>query len=141
MKIHSEYDDERKYNSSTFFLAQGVLRKNFKLDLMLGSCVKQRTGTTAAIASQPMFSESWVIIISRVMPSRLRVCVGVLLAFMVCSLRGMFDCWIPAYAGRTKQILQGIADSNMGASKNSEFAQMQGARKILVPANLKVTLH
>jgi hypothetical protein len=28
----------------------------------------------------------------------------------------------------------------MGASKNSEFAQMQGAEKILVPANLKVTL-
>ncbi len=30
---------------------------------------------------------------------------------------------------------------NQGASKNSEFAQMQGAGKILVPANLKVTLH
>jgi hypothetical protein len=29
----------------------------------------------------------------------------------------------------------------MGASKNSEFAQMQGVEKILVPANLKVTLH
>ncbi len=28
-----------------------------------------------------------------------------------------------------------------GASKNPEFAQMQGAEKILVPANLKVTLH
>ncbi len=28
-----------------------------------------------------------------------------------------------------------------GTSKNSEFAQMQGAEKILVPANLKVTLH
>ncbi len=28
-----------------------------------------------------------------------------------------------------------------GASKNSEFAQMQGAEKVLVPANLKVTLH
>ena len=27
-----------------------------------------------------------------------------------------------------------------GISKNSEFAQMQGAEKILVPANLKVTL-
>jgi hypothetical protein len=25
----------------------------------------------------------------------------------------------------------------MGASKNSEFARMQGAKKILVPANLK----
>ena len=29
----------------------------------------------------------------------------------------------------------------MGTSENSEFAQMQGADKILVPANLKVTLH
>ncbi len=28
----------------------------------------------------------------------------------------------------------------MGTSKKSEFAQMQGAEKILVPANLKVTL-
>ncbi len=102
-----------KYNSSTLFLAQGVLRKNFKLDLMLGSCVKQRTGTTAAIASQPMLSDSWVTIISRVMPSRLRGRVWVLLAFMVCPLRGMFDCWIPAYAEMTKRILQGIADSNI----------------------------
>ncbi len=30
--------------------------------------------------------------------------------------------------------------NNMDASKNSEFALMQGAGKILVPANLKVTL-
>ncbi len=29
----------------------------------------------------------------------------------------------------------------MGTSKNLEFAQMQGAEKILVSANLKVTLH
>ncbi len=29
----------------------------------------------------------------------------------------------------------------MDASKNPEFAQMQGAEKILVPANRKVTLH
>jgi hypothetical protein len=29
-----------KYRSSTFFLAQGVLLKNFKLDLMLGLSVK-----------------------------------------------------------------------------------------------------
>ena len=28
-----------------------------------------------------------------------------------------------------------------GTSKNLEFAQMQGTGKILVPANLKVTLH
>jgi hypothetical protein len=71
-----------KYNSSTFFRAHGVLRKNFKLDLMLGSCVKQRTSTTAAIASQPMRSDSWVTIISRVMPSRL----GWLAGFFVASI-------------------------------------------------------
>jgi hypothetical protein len=29
------------YNSSTFFLAQGVLRKNFSEELMLGLLVKQ----------------------------------------------------------------------------------------------------
>jgi len=59
-----------KYNSSTFLRAHGVLRKNFKLDLMLGSCVKQRTGTAAAIASQPMLSDSCVTIASSVMPSK-----------------------------------------------------------------------
>jgi hypothetical protein len=47
-----------KYNSSTFALAQGVLRKNFKLDLTLGSCVKQRIGTASPMASHPMLSES-----------------------------------------------------------------------------------
>jgi hypothetical protein len=60
----------RKYNSSTFALAQGVLRKNFKLDLTLESCVKQRMGTASPIASQPMLCESCVTIISKVMPLR-----------------------------------------------------------------------
>jgi hypothetical protein len=72
-----------KYNSSTFALAQGVLRKNFKLDLMLGSWVKQRTGTASAIASHPMLSERCVTIISRVMPSRLGRLAGFLLVFIV----------------------------------------------------------
>jgi hypothetical protein len=31
---------DARYKSSTFFLAQGVLLKNFKLDLTLGSSVK-----------------------------------------------------------------------------------------------------
>ncbi len=77
---------DHKYNSSTFALAQGVLRKNFKLDLTLGSCVKQRTGTASAIASQPMLSESWVTIISRVMPSR----VGRLAGFLLESMLGFY---------------------------------------------------
>lgn len=37
---------------------------------MLGSFVKQRIGTAAAIADQPMRSESWVTIASSVMPSK-----------------------------------------------------------------------
>ena len=42
-----------KYACSTFALAQGVLLRNFRLDLMLGSWVKQRIGTAAPSASQP----------------------------------------------------------------------------------------
>lgn len=64
--VHLEF----KYSSSTFLRAQGVLRKNLRLDLMLGSCVKQRIGTAAPIASQPMRSASCVTIASSVMPSR-----------------------------------------------------------------------
>lgn len=60
-----------KYNSSTCLRAHGVRRKNFKLDLMLGSCIKQRTGTATDIASQPMVSANRVTMASRVMPSRL----------------------------------------------------------------------
>lgn len=79
----------RKYNSSTFFRAHGVLRKNFKLDLMLGSCVKQRTGTAALIASQPIRSDSWVTIISRVMPSKL----GRLVVFFVVLMVAFYRRW------------------------------------------------
>jgi hypothetical protein len=41
------------YNSSTLFRAQGVRRRNFKLDLMLGSLKKQRIGMRFAISAQP----------------------------------------------------------------------------------------
>jgi hypothetical protein len=44
---------EDKYNSSTFLRAQGVRRKNFKLDLMLGSLLKQRMGMRFANSAQP----------------------------------------------------------------------------------------
>lgn len=37
---------------------------------MLGSCLKQRIGMAAAIASQPMVSDKRVTTISSVMPSR-----------------------------------------------------------------------
>lgn len=78
-----------KYSSSTLLRAHGVLRKNFKLDLMLGSCVKQRTGTAAAIASQPMLPDSRVTIISRVMPSRFGRCTG----FLLVSMHGFYRGW------------------------------------------------
>ena len=38
---------------STRFLAQGVLRRKVRLDLMLGSWLKQRMGIRSAIVSQP----------------------------------------------------------------------------------------
>jgi len=60
-----------KYNCSTFLRAHGVLRRNFRLDFKLGSCIKQRIGKTAAIASQPMLSDSCVTMASSVIPSKL----------------------------------------------------------------------
>ena len=75
-----------KYNSSTFALAQGVLLKNFKLDLTLGSCVKQRIGTASAIASHPMLSESCVTIISSVTPSS----GGLFAGFLLVSMSGFY---------------------------------------------------
>lgn len=56
-----------RYNSSTFFLAQGVLLKNFKLDLMLGSSVKHLTAIRFPNSSQPYCSTRRVRIISSVM--------------------------------------------------------------------------
>jgi hypothetical protein len=41
------------YNSSTFFLAQGVLRKKVKLDLTLGLLLKQLILMIDAKLSQP----------------------------------------------------------------------------------------
>jgi len=45
-----------KYRHSTFFLAQGVRRKNTKLDLMLGSLAKQFILILRDISSHPYFS-------------------------------------------------------------------------------------
>jgi len=42
-----------RYRLSTFFLAQGVLRRNFKLEETLGSSVKQRMEILRPISSQP----------------------------------------------------------------------------------------
>lgn len=60
----------RKYNSSTFFLAQGVLRRNLRLDEILGSILKQLMSMSIAISSQPMRVTKWVRIISSVLPCR-----------------------------------------------------------------------
>jgi len=72
----------RKYNFSTMARAHGVLRKNFRLDLRLGSWLKQRIGTAAPIASQPMRSTSRVTIISSVMPSSAGRVAGFLMVSM-----------------------------------------------------------
>jgi len=44
---------EARYNSSSFVLAQGVLRKNVKLDLMLGSFLKHLISMFLLNSSQP----------------------------------------------------------------------------------------
>jgi len=57
-----------KYQASTFWRAQGVLRKKVRLDFMLGSLVKQRTFIRCAKVSQPWRSTNMVKMASRVMP-------------------------------------------------------------------------
>lgn len=59
-----------RYSSSTFFLAQGVLLKNFKLDLMLGSFVKHLIVIRLPNSSQPYCSTRRVRIISSVTPCK-----------------------------------------------------------------------
>ncbi len=44
---------KNRYRPSTFSRAQGVLRRNFKLDFTLGSCEKQRIGILWASSSHP----------------------------------------------------------------------------------------
>ncbi len=42
-----------RYRLSTFSRAQGVLRKNFRLEPTLGSCEKQRSAMRSASPGQP----------------------------------------------------------------------------------------
>jgi hypothetical protein len=49
--FHFEIDFKNK--SSTLVLAQGVCRKNFKLDLMLGLSVKHLIGIRFPSSAQP----------------------------------------------------------------------------------------
>ncbi len=57
-----------KYIFSTFVLAHGVLRKNFKLLLILGSLIKQFIGSKYAICSQPSASCNSISMRSSVIP-------------------------------------------------------------------------
>jgi hypothetical protein len=59
-----------RYNCSTFSLAQGILRKKFKLDLIVGLLLKQLIGTRSAILSQPYTSTSLSIISTSFTPCK-----------------------------------------------------------------------
>ena len=59
-----------RVGSSEDVVEHGVRRRNFRLEAMLGSWVKQRIETAAPIASQPMRSTSASSICARVMPWR-----------------------------------------------------------------------
>lgn len=58
----------RTYKSSTFFLAQGVLRKKVKLDLMLGLLIKQLMVMRLPRSSQPKCPTNSMSIDSKVLP-------------------------------------------------------------------------
>ena len=59
-----------KYKSSTFFLAHGVCRKNFKLDLMLGFSIKHLMRMRLPNSAQPYCSTRRLRTISSVIPYR-----------------------------------------------------------------------
>jgi hypothetical protein len=59
-----------RYISSTFFRAQGVLRKNFRLERMLGFSVKQRIGIRAPMVKKPYVSTRWFRMDANVIPCR-----------------------------------------------------------------------
>ena len=61
---------DARYNSSTFVLAQGVLRRNFRLDLIEGSWVKQRILIRLPNSFQPYTSTRLVTILSKVIPCK-----------------------------------------------------------------------
>lgn len=64
--------------SSTFFLAQGVFLKNFKLDFTLGLILKQSIFIALPNSSQPKCCSNRVTTCSKVMPCRgLFFCCGI----------------------------------------------------------------
>ena len=56
------------YRSSTFFRAQGVFRKNLRLDVIVGSKRKHRTGIRCASPFQPTCSTKRLRITASVTP-------------------------------------------------------------------------
>ncbi len=58
------------YHPSTRSLAQGVLRRNVRLDFTLGSWRKQRIGTRRPISAQPYRSTNSLMMVSRVIPCK-----------------------------------------------------------------------
>lgn len=69
-EFHPAFDRLLRYMSSTFFLAHGVLLKNFKLDLMLGSSMKHLIVIRLPNSSQPYCATRWLRIISSVTPCK-----------------------------------------------------------------------
>lgn len=59
-----------KYRYSTLSLAHGVFRRKDKLDLMLGSWVKQRRLNLSPNSSQPNLSTRYVKTVSSLMPCK-----------------------------------------------------------------------
>src|SRR6478735_6626509 len=58
------------YQSSSRFLAHGVLRRKVRLDLMVGSNMKQRIGIWLLISCQPCRSTTVRSTVSRVTPCK-----------------------------------------------------------------------
>lgn len=61
---------ESRYIFSTFSRAQGVLRKNFRLERMLGFSLKQRIGIRAPMVGNPTVSTRWFRMDANVIPCR-----------------------------------------------------------------------
>jgi hypothetical protein len=57
-----------RYRLSTFSRAHGVRRRNFRLELKLGSEVKHRIGTCRPSSAQPKWSTSSCNIMASVTP-------------------------------------------------------------------------
>ena len=62
------FKSSARNHPSTFLRAQGVFRKNVRLDFTLGSWRKQRIGMQRPISAHPCRSTSWLMMASSVIP-------------------------------------------------------------------------